>query len=103
MPLMKEVKMMFRRERRPREFGLMRGRRLGFCLRARALGRAATFGAGLGLGLACRRGLGIKFTRNPETDQDNLKTEKEILENQKALLQQQLDAVNEQLDTYNEN
>jgi|BioPla2DNA2_1021312.scaffolds.fasta_scaffold01773_16 hypothetical protein len=102
MPLMKEVKTMFRRERRPRGLGLMR-RRSGFCLRAGALGCAASFGAGLGLGLSCRRGLGINITRNPDINQENPKTEKELLEQQRALLQQQLDVVDEQLDTYNEN
>ena len=62
------------------------GRGLGLCVGSRALRCVAGIGAGLGLGLACRHGLGRRI-RSVELENDETKSERQILEEKKVLLQ----------------
>ncbi|MGI6607978.1 MAG: DUF5320 domain-containing protein [Erysipelotrichaceae bacterium] len=85
--------------RGPLGLGPMTGRRMGSCLKSKTLRRVAGIGAGLGLGLACRRGLRRRAAGVAEIyNDDNPKTEKELLLEQKTLLEQEIEVINEQLE-----
>lgn len=74
--------------------GSMTGRGLGVC----AGKNMVKYGAGLGLGLACRRGFGGGFGRGFAINQDSEVTNKDLLEEQKELLQNRLEAIDKQLE-----
>lgn len=70
-------------------------------LGCRMLRGFAGFGAGLGLGLACRRTL-ANNARAVEIENEDARTEKDILEQKRAILQQQIETIDEQLKIYDE-
>jgi hypothetical protein len=86
----------------PMGVGPMTGRGLGWCTGV----NAGWYGAGFGLGLACRRGFGRWFGRgyavNPYINLKNVNTPRQMLEMQKEMLQNSLDAINKQLQSHDE-
>lgn len=73
--------------------GPMTGRGLGWCTGV----NAGWYGAGFGLGRACRRGFGRWFGGGGYVN-----TPKEMLEMQKEMLQNSLNTINKQLQNYDE-
>jgi hypothetical protein len=78
----------------PMGAGTMTGRGLGLCTGAKAV----KYGAGLGLGLACRRRFGRGFGRGYSFYEASPEVTKEQLEKQRVLLKNRLDAIDERLE-----
>ena len=74
----------------PMHAGSMNGRGLGMC----TVVNAVKYGAGFGLGLACRRGRG----RCASANIDSPITRKDLLQEQKNVLQSRIHAIDMQIE-----
>ena len=78
----------------PMGVGPMTGRGLGICTGVNAV----KYGAGLGLGLACRRGFGRGFGGGLAVNKVSSQTQKELLQEQKDILQNRFEVIKKQLE-----